>query len=135
MRHIRTILSLSLAALVLLASSSFYVGIHVCRGKVKAVALLDEADGCGHKTMPPCHRSMMDNCCDNEQIEHEASVVQLVQYSVNISPVFYLITSIDLPDLSKVFETVSSFPLAFAPEDPPTSCGRIILSLIHILRI
>lgn len=135
MRHIRTIMSLSLAALVLLASSSFYVGIHVCRGEVKAVALLDEADGCGHKTLPPCHRSLMDNCCDNEQIEHEASVVQYVQSSLNISPAYYLITDITLPDFSEVGQIISSIPSASAPEYPSTSCGRIILSLIHILRI
>ncbi len=135
MQHIRIIASLLFAMLILAASSSFYVGVHVCQGEVKAVALLDEADGCGHKTLPPCHRKMTDNCCDNEQIEHEGSVVQYVQASISISPVFYLISDIILPDFSQAVANASSITPQTATGHPPALYGRNILSLIHILRI
>lgn len=72
MKLLRTIFSLLLALLVLLASSSFFVDVHTCGGMVKAVALLDEADGCGHQSLPPCHRAAMKGCCENESIMHEA---------------------------------------------------------------
>jgi hypothetical protein len=57
--------------MVLLASSSFSVGLHLCGGRVNAVAFLEQADGCGHKKMPPCHRQMMKDCCDDETVIHE----------------------------------------------------------------
>jgi hypothetical protein len=71
MKLFRTISSLLLATLVLMASSSFYVGVHTCGGTVKAVAFLEEADDCGHQSLPPCHRQLMKGCCENENIMHD----------------------------------------------------------------
>ncbi len=135
MRHFRTILSVFLAVLVLAASSSFYVGIHLCRGKVKAITLLNEADGCGHQSLPPCHHRAMDQCCDNEQIEHEASVLQLAQSAVTISPAFYFITQITVADFFQLPQIRSAVRTPVMFGHPPTSTGRYILSFIHILRI
>lgn len=72
MKVFRSIGSLFLALLVLVASSNFFVGVHACQGKVKAIAFLQDADGCDHSTLPPCHRAMMKNCCDDQHIEHAA---------------------------------------------------------------
>lgn len=135
MQLFKTITACTLAALTLLASSTFYVGLHICQGKVKAVALLHEADGCGHQSLPPCHRKMMENCCDDEQITHEASVVQFHGSSLLLQPAFYLISFVALFDFSETLPDLFS-NLAFSvPEHPPSCCGRFILSLIHILRI
>ncbi len=71
MRLFRSILSLALATLVLLASSSFYVATHSCSGRVNKVAFLEVADGCGHAKMPPCHQKLMKGCCEDEKIAHE----------------------------------------------------------------
>lgn len=72
MNLVRTFGAGLLAALVLVASTNFYVAIHTCGGDVKAVSLLHETDGCGHSKLPPCHRAMMKDCCDDQQIEHPA---------------------------------------------------------------
>jgi hypothetical protein len=72
MKIIRSILSLFLAALVLVASSSFYMATHSCGGRVNKVAFLEKADGCGHQSMPPCHRQLMKGCCEDKVISHDA---------------------------------------------------------------
>jgi hypothetical protein len=72
MKIIRSILSLVLATLVLLASSSFYMSTHSCGGRVNKIAFLEKADGCGHQSMPPCHRQLMKGCCEDEIIAHDA---------------------------------------------------------------
>lgn len=76
MNTLRKISSSLLALLVLLASSSFYVGVHVCNGSVNAVAFLQDADGCGHQTMPPCHQALMKGCCEDDLVVHEAQEIK-----------------------------------------------------------
>lgn len=83
MKAIRSISSIILAALVLIASSSFYVDVHLCGGSVKTVAFLHQADDCGHSTVPPCHRALIKDCCENESIVHEAE--DFKTYSTKIS--------------------------------------------------
>jgi len=73
---VRTIFSITLAVLVLFASSSFYFSTHVCGGEVKAVAFLHIADGCGHTQLPPCHKAMAKSCCEDNVISHEAQDVK-----------------------------------------------------------
>lgn len=124
-----------MAALVLVASSSFYVGVHVCRGKVNAIALLDEADGCGHQSLPPCHRKAMDNCCNNERIEHTASVAQPQLGIVQIIPSLLLVAVAAIPDFTQKIIAVHTNAPAITPDHPPNLSGRWLLSLIHILRI
>lgn len=73
MRVLRTISSLFLAALVLVSSTSFTVGIHFCMGKAKDIALFSEAAQCEmEQLLPPCHRQHQNTCCDDETITHES---------------------------------------------------------------
>jgi len=86
MKVIRSISSIILALLVLTASSSFYVGVHVCGGAVKAVAFLEEADGCGHQSLPPCHQQAMKGCCEDESIVHNGEDFKTYSTQITIAP-------------------------------------------------
>ena len=72
MKAIRTISAVSLALLVLVSSTSFMVGFHICMGEVQNVALFTKADGCEkEKSLPPCHRHQQAPCCDDETLIHK----------------------------------------------------------------
>lgn len=86
MKKLKTIGSSALALLVLLASSHFFVDVHFCGDKLKAISFLSEADGCGHADMPPCHRDLMNGCCENQQISHDAQDLKKETASIQISP-------------------------------------------------
>lgn len=131
MNMFRTISSLLLAALVLLASSSFYVGVHSCGGTVKAVAFLNDADGCGHNQLPPCHRKAMEGCCDDEQITHQsqdlkanATVVSLTD--ISSSPIIHHTVV-----LSEIIPTVELNPVSYFSDHPPALTGNDILVSIQ----
>jgi hypothetical protein len=106
MKIIRSILSLFLAALVLVASSSFYMATHSCGGRVNKVAFLEKADGCGHKSMPPCHRQMMKGCCEDEIISHDAQELKS-EANINLTS---LLPTFELAPLACVLaEIIPSF--------------------------
>jgi hypothetical protein len=71
MKTVRSISAILLAVLVLVSSSSFMVGMHICMGEIQNVALFTKADGCEkEKNLPPCHRHQNAPCCDDETIVH-----------------------------------------------------------------
>jgi len=98
MRPFRSILSLTLSALVLLASSSFYVATHSCSGRVNKVAFLEVADGCGHAKMPPCHQKMMKGCCEDGQISHEGQELKY-ESKLTLTPSFVALAIVHTPAL------------------------------------
>ena len=72
MKVIRSISAILLAVLVLVSSTSFVVGFHICMGEVQNVALFTKADGCEmEKSLPPCHRHQKAPCCADETFFHE----------------------------------------------------------------
>jgi hypothetical protein len=74
MKVFRTISAVVLAFLVLVSSTSFIVGMHICMGEVQNVALFGHADSCQkEKALPPCHRHMKPACCEDETVAHEAT--------------------------------------------------------------
>lgn len=73
MKAVRSISALILAILVLLSSTSFMVGMHLCQGEVQNVALFSKADGCEmEQRLPPCHRHTKAPCCEDETIINKA---------------------------------------------------------------
>jgi len=96
MKLIHTIGSLFLALLVMVASSNFFIGMHVCGGEVNAIALLDDADGCGHANLPPCHQKMMKGCCTDQQIEHAAQELKQDVNSISF-PVLAAVSVVHTP--------------------------------------
>jgi len=119
MKVTRSILSILAAVLVLMASSSFYVGVHMCGGSVNAVAFMQEADGCGHQSMPPCHRALMKGCCEDESITHEGQGFKdsYTTITIAVSP------SIDIEQppvlLAEVIPSSSLSGVYYQNYDPP----------------
>lgn len=73
MKALRSISAVILATLVLLSSTSFMVGMHLCQGEIQNVALFSKADGCEmEQRLPPCHRHTNAPCCDDETLINEA---------------------------------------------------------------
>jgi hypothetical protein len=89
MKALRSIVSLALAALVLVASSSFTVNMHLCGGSVQSVSLIEKATPCPMEiNTPPCHKAFAKrSCCDDEQFTYsgqdfknqQAATVQIAQ--------------------------------------------------------
>jgi hypothetical protein len=134
MKLFSTISSLFLATLVLLASSSFFVDVHTCGGAVKAVAILDKADGCGHQALPPCHRAAMKGCCENEQVVHESQVIKGEAAIVTLPA----LTSIDIIHntivLAEIIPAITINPISYFSDHPPALQGRdIIISVQSFL--
>lgn len=87
MKAIRTISSILLAVLVLVSSTSFMVGMHVCMGEVQNVAFT-KAEACPtEQQLPPCHRQTPDPCCEDEAFFHEADDLKVSSASVAVSPI------------------------------------------------
>lgn len=77
MNVLRTIASLLLALLVLVSSTSFMVGMHICMGDVQNVAVFTKADVCEREqSLPPCHRHQTAPCCEDETLIHEGQDVK-----------------------------------------------------------
>ncbi len=133
MKLFRTISALLLAVLVLMASSSFYVGAHYCGGALKAIAFLDEADGCGHQELPPCHRKAMEGCCNDEQVVHESQDLKVQSPSVTLlclSWVDVIHHTVVLAEIIPAVQITSSYP----DDHPPALTGHdIIISIQSFL--
>ena len=74
MKVIRSIAAVVLAILVLVSSTSFMVGMHICMGDVQNISLFDQADRCEkQKALPACHQHMKPACCEDELVYHEST--------------------------------------------------------------
>ncbi len=104
MKPIRTISAVLLALLVLISSTHFIVGMHICMGEVQDVAFFSKADGCAmERQLPPCHRHAQTPCCDDETLVHEGT------------------------DLKTSFENISFVtPWAFIAESPMIALSEVI---------
>lgn len=74
MTSLRKIVSVSLALLVLIASASFTINMHLCGGSVQSVSLIEKAKPCPMEVnVPACHKEMAkrNSCCDDEQLTYE----------------------------------------------------------------
>ena len=112
-----------------------HVGVHVCGGTVKAVALLQEADGCGHQTLPPCHRKMMDGCCENDVVTHDAQDIKGDGSLISIpahSSTDIVHNSILLAEIIPAFE---SNAITYPTDSPPGVTGNDIVISTHSLLI
>ncbi len=127
MRITNSILSLLLASLVLFASSSFYVTSHACGGRINKVAFLEKADGCGHASMPPCHRAMMKGCCEDDTITHDAQDLKMEsRLAVNSAPAFIFIAAPIV--LSEIIPSVSYSETGYINYDTPLRSGDLIVA-------
>lgn len=86
MKAAKTIATAALAMLILVSSTSFMVGMHLCMGEVQSIALFSKADGCEkERELPPCHRHSTPPCCDDETVVHNADDFRMVSAELHIS--------------------------------------------------
>ncbi|MFZ5970893.1 MAG: HYC_CC_PP family protein [Bacteroidota bacterium] len=117
MKKLKTLGALVLALLVLLASTHFFVDVHYCGDRLKAVSFLSEADGCGHSELPPCHGNLMKGCCENEQITHDAQDLKKEVVEVQVPTTFGDLVE-NTPLAVEVIPAVVR-PKTFIASDPP----------------
>lgn len=129
MKRFRPILSATLAIVVLFSSSSFMVGIHLCKGRIQNIALFNKADACQmEKQMPPCHRHESKPCCEDESIIHQGEDFQASMSDISISPM----PAVDI-ELTPIVisEVIPSTPVSrthFHNYDPPFQAADRIVS-------
>jgi hypothetical protein len=134
MKIIRSILSLFLATLVLVASSNFYMATHSCGGRVNKVAFLEKADGCGHQSMPPCHRQLMKDCCEDKVISHDAQELKS-EANINLTsllPTFELAATVSV--LAVIIPSEETSRISFLKYDIPIrSIDRTISHQVFLI--
>lgn len=91
MNFIRTITSLFLASLVLIASIGVTINSHWCMGEVKSVAFFVKANPC--KACGESHHERKNGCCEEKSVvlKGKVSAAQVVKSTVQINPSFNLI--------------------------------------------
>jgi len=118
MKVLRSISAFLLALLVLVSSTSFVVGVHICMGKVQEVAFLSKADGCQMAKLPACHRTSHP-CCQDEVVVHKADDIKgsVVDFALQCP------TPIDLAQasfiISEIIPTKQATSAAYHSYDPP----------------
>lgn len=75
-----------MSILVLLASTSFTVGLHFCMGSVKNIALSEHAESCHHKKLPPCHQQKAEACCDDITVKHDNDGFEFTTLGDTLNP-------------------------------------------------
>ena len=110
MKKVRTIASVFLASLVLVASFGVTLNLHLCAGKVQSVALFIKAKPC-KDVKKPCHgtehHSKRSGCCEEKTIVLKGRETNaLVTSTTQIKPSFNLIAVI-LPVLYSIIDVES----------------------------
>jgi hypothetical protein len=129
MTKYRPILSLAAAILVLLSSSSFMVGLHICGDRIQDIALFKRANVCEmEKEIPPCHRQEPKSCCDDEVIVHEAESFKVSSTEISVAsiPVMEMV----LPDviISDIIPSSPELRFSLSGYDPPLRVDDITVS-------
>ena len=130
MNKYRSILSLAAVVLVLVSSSSFMVGIHLCGGDVQNVALFTKADVCEmEKQLPPCHKQEPRSCCDDEVIVHEGENFKVSSTEISIAS--FPVMEMAMPDVI-ISEIIPASPVKKFRHhnyDPPLRAEDLTVSL------
>ena len=123
-----------MAILLLVSSTSFMVGMHVCMGEVQSIALFSKADSCAReRDLPPCHRHMTAPCCDDETVVHQADDFKVTATHKHVVPF-----PLDIrPSLVLLSEIIPSSPLSYphyVGYDPPVrACDLTIEHQVFLI--
>jgi hypothetical protein len=120
MKLLKTISVFALAFLVLISSSSFTVGIHLCAGKIQGMAFFSQAEKCAmEQKLPPCHKPMADPCCDDATIVHEGDGFEGSFASITISAAPALDCDVPLVIVAEVIPDTPFSKISYRSYDPP----------------
>ena len=120
MKVIRAISAILFALLVLVSSTSFMVGMHICMGEVQHVALFTAAEACEmEKSLPPCHRHMKASCCDDEAVIHNGDDFKASVDQINLVAPAPMDIEQPLVVISEVIPAAPTSRLQYYNYDPP----------------
>jgi hypothetical protein len=128
MKLFRSISAILLATLVLVSSTSFMVGFHICMGEVQNVSIFTKADECDmEKNLPPCHRKMQEPCCDDETVVHEGDDFKASVEKIHISAPTPLYIEQSPVLIAEVIPSAPSSRTYYQNYDPPLrSCDLTV---------
>ncbi len=122
MKILRAIVSLLIAAVILVSTTSFTVSMHLCGGRVESIAILDKATPCAMEQLPPCHQQMMKKtgCCEDHELKIEGKdLSSKVQEVIQLQHQQFSWV-LDLPIIQKVIlSTESVSTSSFTYYSPP----------------
>jgi hypothetical protein len=135
MKATRSISAILLAILVLVSSTSFMVGMHICMGKVQNIALFGKAESCQkEKALPACHKHMKPACCEDETVIHEGT-----DFKGSIEHIHIAVPApVDIEQaVALISEVIPSSPLAqfkYYNYDPPLrSCDLTVEHQVFLI--
>lgn len=135
MKRFRSTISIGLALLVIFASSSFSVGLHICSGEIRNVALFGKADGCEkEKQLPPCHRHEMPACCQDQTVVHDSDEFQGNAAQLDVSPStqdYFIAEHIILDEIVSSAAVVS--PRYYNYDPPLRSCDLTVEHQVFLI--
>jgi hypothetical protein len=130
MKQYRSILSALFALLVLLASSNFMIGIHLCGGRIQNMALFNKAEGCAmEKKLPPCHRHESAPCCQDETIAFEAQDFNSDITPFHVAPIHGMDVDRPLVLLAEVIPSAVIPRLHYPRYEPPLRTNDLTVAL------
>jgi hypothetical protein len=135
MKSLRAIASVTLALMVIVSSTSFMVGMHICSGEIQKIALFTKADGCEkERKLPPCHRQEKSSCCDDEAIVHEGEDFNASSSEVSIPPVSFVVIAPPAIILSEIIP-VSYLPKVkhFNYDTPLRACDLTVAHQVFLI--
>lgn len=124
MNRIRSIVSLFLASIVLIAAIGVTVNFHLCAGQIKSTALFIKATTCNMDMPKTCHSenhsSKRKGCCQEESLVLKGKETNAeVKTATQLTPSFNLIAII-LPVLYSIIDLDSSIATPrYAHYKPP----------------
>ena len=126
---LRTIASILLGILVLLATTSFMVGMHFCGTQIENIALFSKASGCAmEKSLPPCEQHANESCCKDQTIIHEGQDFKISIAQVYFSPIVYLLAA-QVPVFISENIPSTPLPIEYYNYDPPLRSLDLTVSL------
>ena len=130
MKVLRSISAIILATITLVSSTSFMVGVHYCGGKAQNIALFDKAAPCEmEQSLPPCHRHMTAECCQDSAVIHDGDEFSSAKISVELAPAFVMEMVPPAILLDEVISADASSGLAYYNYDPPLRAPDLTIAL------
>ena len=135
MKAIRSISVILLALLVLISSTSFMVGVHLCMGEVQSVALFSKADVCPNEvSLPPCHRQTKNSCCDNETVVHKGEDFKSTTGQIEFAAPAPIVIDQPLVLISEIIPSTPAFHGNYYNYDPPLrSCDITVEHQVFLI--
>jgi hypothetical protein len=120
MKAFRTIAAILLALLVLVSSTSFMIGMHICMGDVQNIALFSKAEGCEmEQKLSPCHRHLKAPCCEDETVIHEADDIKADIAHIHIDGPSPIDVNHSLVFISEIIPSAPLSRIQYYNYDPP----------------